>query len=94
MLAERDASTKLLEELTRTLEKIDAMKCDFRVVIGNPFSGITQAARNLGADLIVIGTCGRSVIARARMGSVTEGVLRNSDQDVLAIPPPQNEAVS
>lgn len=121
---ERDASTKLLEELTHTLEEIDAVKCDFRVVLGRPPSGITQAAQDvdaglivigphrrqllryilvgttadiaeticatadeLSADLIVVGTCGRSAIVRALLGSVTGGVLRNSERDVLAIPP-------
>jgi nucleotide-binding universal stress UspA family protein len=54
---------------------------------------ICATANELSAELIVVGTCGRSVIARALMGSVTEGVLRNSDRDILAIPP-LNDAVT
>ncbi|MCC7084018.1 MAG: universal stress protein [Pirellulales bacterium] len=60
----------------------------------NIAEAICKTASELSAELIVIGTCGRSMVARALIGSVTEGVLRNSDRDVLAIPPPQNRAVS
>jgi nucleotide-binding universal stress UspA family protein len=38
-------------------------------------------------DLLVIGTHGRSGIAKALLGSVTEEVLRSLDIDILAVPP-------
>jgi len=49
--------------------------------------GILAAARDLSADLIVVGTHGRTGIAKALLGSVAEEVLRTSGNDVLVIPP-------
>lgn len=48
---------------------------------------IVRAAEDLKADLIVVGTQGKSAIASMVMGSVCEQVLRNAPCDVLAIPP-------
>lgn len=83
VLAERDASTKRLEELTHTLEAIDAVKCAFRVVLGNPFVGIKQAARDLGADLIVIGPHRRQVLRDILVGTTAERTIRTADRPVL-----------
>lgn len=81
--AERDASTELLEELTHTLGETDAVKCDFRVVLGNPFVGITQAARDLGADLIVIGSHRRRLLRDILVGTTAERTIRVADRPVL-----------
>src|SRR5690606_12933503 len=50
--AEREASTALLKELIESVDDAGSLNCDFRVVLGRPFSGITQAARDFNADLI------------------------------------------
>lgn len=83
VLAERDASTKLLEEQAQTLEEIDAVKCDFRVLLGNAFFGITQAARDLGADLIVIGPHRRQLLRDILVGTTAERTIRTADRPVL-----------
>lgn len=83
VLAERDASIKLLEELTQTLEEIDAVKCDFRVVLGKPFLGITQAARDVSADLIVIGPHRRQLLRDILVGTTAERTIRTADRPVL-----------
>lgn len=46
---------------------------------------INQTALELGADLIVMGTHGRSGISRALLGSVTETVVRSAPCPVLTI---------
>jgi nucleotide-binding universal stress UspA family protein len=46
---------------------------------------ILEAAKREGADLIVMGTHGRSGLARAFIGSVTEAVLREATVPVLAL---------
>ncbi|WP_206456175.1 universal stress protein [Aurantimonas marina] len=51
-----------------------------------PAQEILNAAKAGGVDLIVIGTHGRSGLARFFLGSVAEHVLRNADRDVLAVP--------
>jgi len=47
---------------------------------------ISAAAEEESADLIVVGTHGRTGIANFLLGSVTQGVLHAADQDVLTIP--------
>ncbi|NMG40646.1 universal stress protein [Chelativorans sp. ZYF759] len=49
---------------------------------------IDDCARDMKADLIVIGTQARSTIARFVLGSVAQGVLRSTASDVLVVPPP------
>jgi len=50
---------------------------------GSSIATILEAAREQHADLIVMGSHGRGGIARALLGSVTEGVLRHSPIPVL-----------
>lgn len=83
VLAEREASTKLLEELTHTLKEIDAVNCDFRIVLGKPFTGINQAARDVGADLIVIGPHRRQILRDILVGTTAERTIRTADRPVL-----------
>jgi nucleotide-binding universal stress UspA family protein len=48
---------------------------------------IRECARQFRADLIVVGTRGRSGLSKLILGSVAEEVLRFSEIDVLAVPP-------
>ncbi|MEQ8230577.1 MAG: universal stress protein [Gammaproteobacteria bacterium] len=53
-----------------------------------PVADVTlTTAREVDADLVVIGTRGRSGLGKLILGSVAEAVLRLADRDVLAIPP-------
>lgn len=54
---------------------------------GRVVQEILQTARALPADLIVLGTHGRSGFERLLLGSVTERVLRKATCPVLAVPP-------
>lgn len=47
---------------------------------------ILSIADRLGADLIIMGTHGRTGLRRALMGSVAEEVLRHSRRPVLIVP--------
>lgn len=49
--------------------------------------GILDHAKEVGADLIVMGTEGRSGVSRFVLGSVAERVLRQADRAVLVVPP-------
>jgi len=55
-------------------------------------NGILSAAGEARADLVVLGTRGRSGLAKLLLGSVAEEVLRRADRDVLAIPPRREAA--
>ena len=54
---------------------------------GNPARQILNCAESLAADLVVLGTHGRSGFERFVVGSVAEKVLRKSPRPVLTIPP-------
>ena len=58
---------------------------DVRVVINSPVNAILDQARQSGAELIVMGTHGRTGIRRLFLGSVTEAVVRLSTVPVLTV---------
>ncbi|MCC6947538.1 MAG: universal stress protein [Bradyrhizobiaceae bacterium] len=56
---------------------------------GDPYEVIEAAARETEAELVVIGTHGRTGVAKALLGSVAEQVLYRLGIDILAVPPPR-----
>jgi nucleotide-binding universal stress UspA family protein len=54
---------------------------------GDARDAILATARDVGADLIVMGTHGRRGFSRLMLGSVTEGVVRRAECPVLAVRP-------
>lgn len=58
-----------------------------KVVMDAPSHGIVKAAREMDADLIIMGTHGRHGVERAFLGSVTERVLRSTDRAVFTVSP-------
>jgi nucleotide-binding universal stress UspA family protein len=54
---------------------------------------IAEQARRLPADLIVLGTHGRSGFSRLALGSITEKVIRIAPCAVLTVPPRAPDAV-
>lgn len=61
--------------------------CLTAAVEGNPKTQIIAEAQKLGADLIVMGTHGRTGFQRVIFGSVAEHVLREAGSPVLVVPP-------
>ncbi|MGE3273755.1 MAG: universal stress protein [Vicinamibacterales bacterium] len=57
------------------------------IVEGDVVNGILEAARQGGADLLVIGTHGRSGLQHLTLGSVAEKVIRRAACPVLTVPP-------
>jgi len=66
------------------------------LVLGNPYLDIARTARRQRADLIVMGTHGRTGLTRALLGSVADRVLRTAHCPVLTVrsspPPPRRRA--
>lgn len=54
-----------------------------RLALGDPTDEIVRAAVEIGADLVVMGTHGRTGLSRLLMGSVAEQVLRRARCPVL-----------
>lgn len=64
-----------------------AVLWDTVVRVDTPLEGILDHAREMGADLIVMGTHGRTGFRRLIIGSVTEAVMRHAQVPVIAVPP-------
>jgi nucleotide-binding universal stress UspA family protein len=60
-----------------------------RVEEGAPFEVISRLVHETRPDVLVMGTHGRSTIAKILLGSVTEEALRTLEVDILAVPPPR-----
>jgi nucleotide-binding universal stress UspA family protein len=77
-----DAATqglaRALEELQKTMPAAQS-----KLKTGLPWQGILEAADELGADLIVMGTHGRHGLSRLTLGSIAEKVVRLSKVPVL-----------
>jgi nucleotide-binding universal stress UspA family protein len=72
----------------------EARKTDFRVVVGKPAQEILRVAKDVGAELIVMGSHGRSGAKKLFFGSTTERVLRETTVPVLVTPDDRPRAVS
>ncbi len=79
-----DARKRLDAEVARVVGKrVANVTC--RVVIGDPYHCILQAAR--AADSIVMATLGRTGLAHLVIGSVAEKIVRHSPVPVLTLRP-------
>jgi nucleotide-binding universal stress UspA family protein len=78
-----EAGARLDQSLTPD-ERV-RFKGSTEIVSGTPTSTIVEYARTLGADLIVMGTHGRSGMAHALLGSVAERVVRTAPCSVLTL---------
>ncbi|HBN50491.1 universal stress protein [Thalassospira xiamenensis] len=81
--AEQQAAEAVLAEQTRSLREIDGLECASRIVLGDPFEGITAAVREDDADLLVIGPHRRQVLRDVFVGTTAERTIRASDRPVL-----------
>jgi universal stress protein A len=74
----------LRAEETRVREA--GLACESAVLIGRPDAEIVSRATATGAELIVMGTHGRSGLAHALLGSVAERVVQHAPCPVLIVP--------
>jgi universal stress protein A len=58
---------------------------EHKLMVGDPATAIVDAAENEHADLIVMGTHGRTGLTRLLMGSVAEAVVRRAPCPVLTV---------
>ncbi|MGO9959111.1 MAG: universal stress protein [Solirubrobacteraceae bacterium] len=66
---------------------LDASLHVIRGAQGSPAKAIADTARSVGADLVIVGTRGRSPAAGALLGSIAQQLLHDSSCPVLAVPP-------
>jgi nucleotide-binding universal stress UspA family protein len=71
-------------KLRRALAECGA-EGDVRVVDGTAAEAIARSAAELGAELIVVGTHGRTGIGRLALGSTADRVIGDAECSVLAV---------
>lgn len=89
---------KRLEEFCKR-ELLDKAECQERVasiqvVEGDPAEEILRKADDLKADIVIMGTHGKGLLAHAFLGSVAEKVLHRIKIPVFIIPIPQETDIS
>ena len=77
----RDAERQLAERAAR----IEGIVVTREALLGRPANTIVAIAAGRGADLIVVGTHGRSGVSHLFMGSVAERVVRSAPCPVLTV---------
>ncbi len=82
-LLREDARAILAEASARAAAQ--GWKVETKFLDASVISGIVDFARRSGADMIVIGSHGRSGLPRFILGSVAEGVMRHADVPVLVV---------
>jgi nucleotide-binding universal stress UspA family protein len=77
------------DEVRRSLEALrppdPAVPVEYRLCRGDAATEIVALAKELKADLIVMGTHGRTGLRRLALGSVAEAVLRRAHCPVLTV---------
>ena len=82
------------EELRRSLVKIvptdPRVPFEHKLLAGDPATAIVEVADSENADVIVLGTHGRTGLTRLLMGSVAEAIVRRAKCPVLTIKQPKH----
>jgi nucleotide-binding universal stress UspA family protein len=78
----------LEEQLRRVGAAGPADRPECRLEYGEPAAGILRVASECAADLIVVGTHGRTGLGRLLMGSVAEQVVRKAPCPVVTVKAP------
>jgi nucleotide-binding universal stress UspA family protein len=87
------------EEARRILQAVvDAgaragVPVDTRIVTGIPFDEIVRIGKELPADLIIMGTHGRTGVSHLLLGSVAEKVVRRAPCPVLTVRKEDHDSV-
>jgi len=83
---------ELREKLNRLHAEEPGVRVVHRLVEGQPVDEILHLAREIGCDLIVMGTHGRTGLGRMLMGSVAEKVVRMAPCPVVTVREPSTLA--
>jgi nucleotide-binding universal stress UspA family protein len=87
---QRMLAQKELDKIAGNL-RTAGLKVKSLLKVGSPFLEILHTAQSEGADLIVLGTHGRTGLAHVLMGSVAERVVQKAPCPVLTIRHPDRK---
>ncbi len=85
---EQDMARALFRDLQATVRNVDGLACETRVVLGAPFSGIAEAAKAAGPDILVVGPHRRAVLRDVFVGTTAERTIRSVACPVLMVNAP------
>jgi nucleotide-binding universal stress UspA family protein len=91
--AVRDAAARRIEK-ARAKAEAAGVACQVHLTASPPTPAIVDNAATLHADLIVMGTHGRSGLGHLLIGSVAERVVRTARVPVLTVPDPERLAAT
>ena len=82
--------TEIIKKANDTLKDLRSRFCEgldahTEMRFGHPVETIVDAADKMDADVIIIGTHGRTGVKRALLGSVAERVARHASRPVLIV---------
>lgn len=80
----RQQLEELVASAERTLREV-GISTEGRVLSGDPRETLVQAAQSERADLVVVGSHGRTGIARMMLGSVSSHVVTHAPCSVLVV---------
>ena len=84
-------AARMLDEVADAIPEAPG-RVDRHVLEGGAIAiSIQEAAREFGADMIVMGTHGRTGLAHVFLGSVAERTLRNAPCPVLTVQAPEED---
>jgi nucleotide-binding universal stress UspA family protein len=87
-----EPNTEALQKMLAAVKPTDPkVAYAHRMVTGDPATEIVRVAEEEGADIIVVGTHGRTGLTRLLMGSVAEQVIRHSACPVLTFKEPREQ---
>jgi len=99
-LAGDEVLQQLVEMIARSLaewrgeaERAGAPRVSTHTAMGTPYAEILRFAEKQECDLLVMGTHGRTALARVFIGSVAEKVVRHATCPVLTVRPGRGCAV-
>ena len=76
---------EILEKGTQQVEEAGGRVADAHLLEGRAADEILNLAREIGADLLIVGSRGLGTVARIALGSVSEGIVHNAECPVLVL---------
>ena len=87
-----EEAQRILREITDAAGKAE-VPVETRVLTGIPHEEIVRAGREVSADLLIMGTHGRSGMSHLLLGSVAERVVRKAPCPVLTVRQEEHDIV-
>jgi nucleotide-binding universal stress UspA family protein len=85
LVADSPDKRELLDEARGLLGTREGMVVETREAVGDPAEVLVAVARELGAQLVIVGRQGSDFVARTLLGSVAERVVQRAPCDVLVV---------